>query len=206
MIIAENLYKITKSDIRKCAEILADAFEEDRIMRLFAGGSKFDKKKLISSFEFSVRASLKYGQVYGTSREMEGIVIWLPENITHLSIWDFFTCGGIVMVLKHGFKMPLTMMRYEEFVAKRHNMHIVKPHWYLLALAVKKEHRKKGYTSKLMRPFINYFDNNNIPAYLETGEGNNEAMYNHYGFDLIEESTLPDSDLVFKAMLRNPVE
>jgi len=204
MIQTESLYKITKRDIKKCAEILADAFEEDPIMRLFAGGSKFDKNKLISAFKFFVRASLKYDYVYGTSQEMEGIIIWLPENITYLSTWDFFTCGGIGMILKHGFKMPLTMMKYENFTAQRHNEHIKTPHWYLLAFAVRKEHRKKGYAGKLMRPFIKYFDTNNIPAYLETGEGNNEAMYKHYGFELVEQTTLPDSDIVFKAMLRNP--
>jgi hypothetical protein len=54
-----------------------------------------------------------------------------------------------------------------------------------------------------MRPFLDYFDKSGMPAYLETGKGNNEAMYRHYGFDLIEKIELPGGG-VFKAMLRHP--
>ncbi len=49
MIQTDGLYKITKKDIEKCAEIMADAFEEDQVMRLFAGGLNFDINKLISA-------------------------------------------------------------------------------------------------------------------------------------------------------------
>jgi len=199
-----ELYKVTKKDVNVCAQSLAEAFSDDNAMSHLTGRSGSREKRLKSLFRFIVRASLKYDNVYATSPRMEGVVVWLPENVTYLSTWEFFTCGGIGIILRHGFKMPWTMMKYEEFTAHRHHEHIKKPHWYLLALAVGKEHRKKGFSSKLMRPFLQYFDDEDIPCYLETGKGNNEAMYRHYGFDLVEKVDLPKNGGVFKAMLRYP--
>lgn len=199
-----NLYKVQKSDIKKCAVMLAHSFSSDGGLTRMIGDSKFNEAKMISLFRFIVKAALKYKHVYAISPEMEGLVIWLPENVTHLSTFDFFTNGGIRIILRHGFRMPLGMMKYEQFAAQHHNQHIKKPHWYLLALAVKKNHRKKGYSSMLMKPFLNYFDYNDISCYLETGDGNNEFMYRHYGFDLVEKIEDRENGGVFKAMLRNP--
>jgi hypothetical protein len=183
--------------------MLAHAFSEDDALQNMTGEKEFNEAKMISLFRFIVKASLKYGYVFATSPEIEGIIIWLPENVTYLSVFDFFTCGGTAIIFKHGFSMPWNMMKYEAFIAKRHNYHINEPHWYLLAIAVGKAHRKKGHSSRLMRPFLDYFDKSGMPAYLETGKGNNEAMYRHYGFDLIEKIELPGGG-VFKAMLRHP--
>lgn len=198
-----GLYRIQQSDIKKCALSLALSFSEDKAMRRFIGGNDFDEEKLYNVFLFIVRASLRNGHVYAISKDMEGVIIWLPENITKLGTRDFFTSGGIRIILKYGFKIPLTMMKYEDFTSSRHNYHIKKPHWYLLALSVKKEYRGQGLSSQLIKPFLEFFDKMGISCYLETGAGNNEAMYRHYGFDLLESTLMPGTDLVFKAMLRN---
>lgn len=196
-----GVYKVTYVDIDTCAKSLLSAFSEDKGMLSIAGGKNVSRR-MYDFYKFIVRASLKYGHVYASSKEIEGIVIWLPEGVTYLSAFDFFTNGGIGMILRHGFEMPLKMMRYEDFTAERHHSHIKEPHWYLLAVGVVPEHRKKGITSRLLRPFFRYFDENRIPCYLETGEGNNEAMYRYYGFDLVEEV---NRDMgVFKAMIREP--
>lgn len=197
-----DLYKVQKCDIKKCAGSLALSFSEDRAMQNFIGGEEFDEDKLYAVFLFIVRASLKYGHIYAISKNMEGVIIWLPENVTKLGALDFFTSGGMNIILRYGFKIPLTMMKYENFTAARHNYHIKTPHWYLLAIAVKKEHRAKGYSSQLLKPFLEFFDKTGIKCYLETGAGNNEDMYRHYGFDLLESTVFPGTDLVFKAMLR----
>lgn len=199
-----DLYKVTKKDIKMCATALAEAFSEDAAMKIMVGDRKNPEKRILELFQFIVRASLKYGHVYATSSKFEGVITWLPENVTTLTEWDFWTHGGIRMILRNGFKMPIAMQKYEDFVHAAHIKHITEPHWYLLQLAVREEYRKSGYTSKMMRPFLDYFDSNGIPCYLETGKGNNEAMYRHYGFELVEKTLIPGTDGVFKAMIRYP--
>lgn len=200
----KNLYKVQKKDLEKCSVSLTDSFSKDEAMRSFLCSEEFDKDRMQALFKFVVRASLKHGHVYATSVNMEGVIIWFPENITYLSTFDFFTSGGLSIILKYGFKMPEKMMKYEKFTAKRHHENIKEPHWYLFSFGVAEKHRKKGFAGKLIRPFLKYFDEQGIPCYLETGKGNNEAMYRHYGFDLIEKIEMPDTGSVFKAMIRHP--
>ena len=196
-----NLYKVTKNDINKCAKTLTQAFAEDKRLQQLAG-EKNTKKRMQSLYRFIVRASLKRGHVYASGPEMEGIVLWFPEGVTRLTTYDFFTCGGIGMILRHGFGIPIRMLRYENRATGIHQELIKEPHWYLFILAVVPEHRKKGFASRMMRPFLSFFDENKISCYLETGKGNNEFMYKHYGFEVVERKETANGQ--FLAMIRKP--
>ena len=199
-----ELYKVTKKDIAACAMSMAESFSEDMEMCSFFGIRKDPVRRLYEMFRFILRASLKHGHVYASGPGFEGVVVWLPENKTALTTKDFFLNGGIRMILRNGIRMAVIMGRYEDFAHGIHRKHIREPHWYLLSLSVRKEHRKKGFSSMLMRPFLQYFDDNGVPCYLETGGGNNLEMYKHYGFEIVESIKNLGSGGEFNAMLRQP--
>ncbi|MGN0030251.1 MAG: GNAT family N-acetyltransferase [Marinilabiliaceae bacterium] len=76
--------------------------------------------------------------------------------------------------------------------------------WYLYDLAVKPQHQGKGVASRLLRPMLAYFDRIGANCFLETHDAKNVAMYEHFGFALVESPTLPHSGLRHYAMLRKP--
>ena len=78
--------------------------------------------------------------------------------------------------------------------------------WYLFNLSVKKEAQGKGIASKLMRPMLEFCDNEKMVAYLETNKENNVGLYNHYGFELKKEELIPKTNVMHYAMVRQPID
>jgi ribosomal protein S18 acetylase RimI-like enzyme len=78
--------------------------------------------------------------------------------------------------------------------------------WYLFNLSIKKDAQGKGIASKLMRPMLQFCDDERMIAYLETNKEANVGLYRHYGFDLKKEEQIPKSTVTHYAMVRNPKE
>lgn len=76
--------------------------------------------------------------------------------------------------------------------------------WYLYDLAVRPQYQGKGGASRLLRPMLAYFDRIGANCYLETHDAKNVAMYEHFGFAIVEFPTLPHSELRHYAMQRKP--
>ena len=78
--------------------------------------------------------------------------------------------------------------------------------WYLFNLSIKKDAQGKGLASKLMRPMLQFWEDERIVAYLETNNESNVVLYRHYGFDLMKEEQIPKSTVMHYAMVRKPAE
>jgi ribosomal protein S18 acetylase RimI-like enzyme len=51
---------------------------------------------------------------------------------------------------------------------------------------------------------LSWLDIQKLSCYLNTQNEKNIGLYEHYGFEVIEQRVLPDSDIVHTAMQRNP--
>jgi len=76
-------------------------------------------------------------------------------------------------------------------------------HWFLQAIGVDPQFQGRGCASKLLRPMLSRIDEENLPCYLETLETQNVRLYEHFGFKVIEESSVPGTSLTNWAMLRD---
>jgi hypothetical protein len=52
---------------------------------------------------------------------------------------------------------------------------------------------------------LRFLDEERMIAYLETNAESNVGLYQHYGFELMENGLIPKSTVSHFAMLRNPV-
>ena len=77
--------------------------------------------------------------------------------------------------------------------------------WYLYNLSIKKEAQGRGLASKLMRPMLQFCDDERMVAYLETNKEGNVGLYQHYGFDLMKEELIPKTPVTHYAMVRKPI-
>lgn len=96
------------------------------------------------------------------------------------------------------------MLRYSIFCESVAHRYINDGAWYLYDLAVRPECQGKGVASRLLRPMLAYLDREGAECYLETHDAKNVAMYEHFGFELMESPFLPHSTLRHYAMLRKP--
>jgi ribosomal protein S18 acetylase RimI-like enzyme len=76
--------------------------------------------------------------------------------------------------------------------------------WYLYNLSVKKSAQGKGIASKLLKPMLEFCDEENIVTYLETNKESNVSLYEHFGFRLSKKEPIPKSPVMHYAMVRNP--
>jgi ribosomal protein S18 acetylase RimI-like enzyme len=59
------------------------------------------------------------------------------------------------------------------------------PHWYLPTIAVEPHHHRKGLGSALLTQALSRCDQDHIPAYLESSNSANTALYQRFGFEAL---------------------
>jgi ribosomal protein S18 acetylase RimI-like enzyme len=75
---------------------------------------------------------------------------------------------------------------------------------YLIIIGVDPKFQGQGFGSKLLKFGLKKLDETNTPCYLETFKKSNVLIYKHFGFDLLDEAPLPNTDLTLYSMLRLP--
>jgi GNAT superfamily N-acetyltransferase len=85
-----------------------------------------------------------------------------------------------------------------------HEKHADGPHFYLDNLGVLPSARGKGVSSKLIRPFLEMADTQRTIVYTDTVTLSNVALYEHFGFQCVEQSPVSGTGLTVFG-LRRPV-
>ena len=91
-----------------------------------------------------------------------------------------------------------------EYIEKKHKELAPFKHWYLAMLAVDPQHQGKRHASRLLNEMLSNIDKDGLHCYLETGGENNVSMYQHFGFEVVDEFVVPGTKDRLVAMLRKP--
>lgn len=199
------LYKLKKKDISKAGAILADAFQSDPLWnKFFEGESKIDQK-LRACFETPVRYCLKYGDVYATSKRLEGIAAWVQGDHADMTIWRMILSGAILSGMRMGARAGKKMKPVFDPLQKDRKDNMTGISFiYLFIIGVAKAFQGQGYGGKLLRALIDKSEKAGIPLYLETEIEKNVKLYEKFDFKLIKKITLPVIGLPMWEMVREP--
>ena len=200
-----DLYKLQKKDMPKAGSILADAFQHYPVWnKLFEGESKIEKK-YCAFFEAPLRFCLKFGEVYATSENFEGIAAWVPGDQADMTFWRMIRSGALKSAMKMGAnlgkKMKLILKSVPE--DRKENMGEVQ-YMYFLLIGVAATFQGKGFGGKLLRALIEKSEQLGISLYLETETEDNVKMYKRFGFKVMKKITLPVINLPMWDMVREP--
>ena len=77
-----------------------------------------------------------------------------------------------------------------------------KSYLYLLVIGVAPRFQGQGFAGKLVRALIDKSERAGVPIYLETETESNVRMYEHLGFEVVQEITLPIINLPMWEMVR----
>jgi ribosomal protein S18 acetylase RimI-like enzyme len=195
---------LTMDLVKQASETGARAFADDPTTFYVIPNPK-KRVNLKYAFEYYMRLSvLDRGECYVTSPRCEGTAIWAhseskgsPFNVLRADWpWLPLKCGWTYLL-----RDALMERRYDrlrEELAPR-------PHMYLGLLAIDPEYQGQGFASRLLRPVLARLDLEGLPAYLETQNLKNTAMYSHFGFKVIREDTTPGMGFTMYIMTRQPV-
>jgi ribosomal protein S18 acetylase RimI-like enzyme len=199
-----DIVRLSKDQIGLACAMLTRAFFDDpKLCHLIPD---ITAKKELSRylFEFELRYGMNYGDVYTTSPSVEGVAVWLPSSKSEISFWRAFRSGGLILQKRLGKQVMDRVTSFSAVVGNLHKKHAPFPHYYLFFIGVDPAYQKKRVASRLITPMLGWLDMQKLPCYLHTQNENNIGLYEHYGFQVIEQLVLPDSAVLHTAMLRNP--
>ena len=198
-----GLYIVQKEDLDRLAEIAANAYEDYPLHNWFTKG-KYDKKASKILMEITLKTMTQDAIIYADSEEMNGFAAWIPFGFTGNKAIPFLKSGGLKLILHSGFGIINRLSAYEKYAMNLKKEFTDHYDWYLFNLSVKQEAQGKGIASKLLRPMLQFCDDEKMVAYLETNKEANVGLYQHYGFDLMKDELIPTSPVMHYAMVRNP--
>jgi hypothetical protein len=90
--------------------------------------SYLKKEKLLVFFECFVRYGLRYGQVYATSSNYEGIAIWFNFEDINTSLIAYFRIGMFKLLRKLGLKNSIRFIKTNDYALELHEKNMSGPH------------------------------------------------------------------------------
>lgn len=200
-----GLYIVQKEDLDRLAQVAADAYRDYPLHNWLTKG-KYDEKASDLLMQITLKTMTEDAVIYADSKDINGFAAWLPFGFTGSKTLPFLFNGGLKLIFHSGFGIIARLLTYETYAMNLKKEFTDNYDWYLYNLSIKKDAQGKGIASKLMRPMLNFCDDERMVAYLETNKESNVGLYKHYGFELKREEPIPKSTVTHYAMVRNPKE
>lgn len=181
---------------------LAKAFLDDPVNCYVIHDEERRWKLLSWMFPRWVRTVSRHGHGYTTS-DFAGAALWRSPQLSTLNwIIDQVRAGLLLAPFKLFPRELLRLQKVHREATRRMQNNIKTPHWVLDVLGVSPEHQGCGVARLLVTPILHKADEQKLPCYLITNKDKNIAIYNRFGFEVIQEGFLKGTTLPFYEMRR----
>ena len=201
---AGGLTRLSKDQVGPASEVLTRAFFNDSNLTYILPDETERRERARHLFGFELRYGLRYGRVYATSQHLEGLAVWLPSGKSEITSWRAFRSGALRLQKGLGKENMDRLLAFSDLIDKYHKKHAPDPHCYLFFLGVDPAFQGRGWAGRLLAPVLLGLERRKIPCYLNTQNERNIPLYEHFGFQVIEQVTLPGTGIVHTGMIREP--
>jgi len=193
---------LTKSDIKPAVKVLARAFQNYTLLQYYFP-DELKRQKIATYFLASaVFSGIRYGEIYATSSNLEGIAVWMPSENYPVTSLRLLRSVPLSIIFGFGRYGGFRIRQPGEYMDAAHRRLAPFRHWFLEVIGVDPRFQGKGYAGKLLRSMLARTDKEGLPCYLETLNEQNALLYEHFGFEVVEKSTITGTSLTNWAMLR----
>jgi ribosomal protein S18 acetylase RimI-like enzyme len=194
--------RATVGDVPELAAMLARAFAHDPFYEFIVGDAPERNQRMRDGWTGFLRhASNGLSHTY-TTDDHAGVAVWHPPGYTGAGFIDSLRLLPSATRMAGGIGRLRDVSRAVAALEQHRRLHAPSPHFYLSVLGVEPERRGEGIGSALMRPVLDLASGAGLPAYLETATGRNVLLYERAGFVVVEELTIPGTDIHGWLMLR----
>jgi hypothetical protein len=198
-----SLYrKLSMQDIHLAVEVMARAFEEDPWCVFMLPNNKTRLKTLKKFFYLYGELNINNHHGYGVGEPLKAAAFWLPPPETGVSIGIRSLVKFIPLILSPYLPGYYKARRIMKQIGRLHLKYAPEPHYYLDNLGVLPSEWGKGLASQLIRPFLDRAIDEKVAAYTETVTSKNVALYEHFGFKLMEECTIDGTGITICGLLK----
>lgn len=198
----QSLILVSKNNAEPAIEVLVKAFRDYPLFKYYFPNEANREKISYHFLSVVIYAGIRYGEVYATSSNPEGIAVWIPSNNYPVPFWKMLRSVPLSRIFGIGRYGGSKLRHFNDYIDSVHQRVAPFKHWFLQAIGIAPRFQGGGYASKLLRPMLSKIDKEYLPCYLETIDEKNAAMYEHYGFKIIDISNIPDTNFTNWALLR----
>jgi GNAT superfamily N-acetyltransferase len=197
-ITAIGVQRAARTDQPALASTLAAAFFDDPVLGWLLPDERGRPVRLRRFFTLALRhMGFARGTVW-TCEDHVGAAICTPPGKWQLPPRVALTQGPAFW-RAFGRRLPVATA----LQAKMELRHERRPHWYVLAVAVRPERQGEGLGSALLAPTLERCDREGVLAYLEASSERSVALYERLGFENVGELRFAGSPPLWK-MVRQP--
>lgn len=198
-----HLYTVRKSDLKKCAHLMACAFDNDPSIRYLLGGTEQGRNDW-RYFHTVLGAVFGKCIMLSNDSELNDLLILFPPALKAVPTLPFLLNGGIKLPTLFEKGLLIRSLKYEANCKRMKEKIAPSDAWYCMCFVVKPELQGKGRGSRLIRSAIRALDCHRASLYLETHKYVNVELYKHLGFQVKASSPIPSTDIIQYGMLRTP--
>jgi ribosomal protein S18 acetylase RimI-like enzyme len=202
MPVSNDIVRLDRSHAKAAIETLVKAFRNEQPFLYYFPDEVKRERIATPLISMAVFSALKYGEVYATSQDMEGIATWMPSENYPITFWRALRAIPLSVTLRFASYGGYSLKRFGQYIDSVHARLAPFKHMYLESLGVDPQFEGKGHAGKLLRHMLTRLDRTDMPCYLETAEEHNVGLYKHFGFRVVDESSVPGTNLTNWAMLR----
>lgn len=201
-----GLVKLDKQLAIPVITVLGRAFWKYPLLTYFFPEERDRKSIMDNLMAFPVYTCLRYGEVYATSAKLEGAAVWSPSEAYPVSFWRTLRSLPLKNIWGMTRSASFRMHAVDRFLIEIRQRQAPRHHYYLEILGVDPAYQKQGCSSKLVRPMLHRLDQEKLPCYLETQDPQDVPIYQHFGFEIVEHTSIPETPLYSWALLRQPAQ
>jgi ribosomal protein S18 acetylase RimI-like enzyme len=138
-------------------------------------------KMLPPFYRLALRYALRYGEVWVTSSNLEGLAWWMPPGHS-INNRQLLSVGALGLPFQTSWEFLRRQLAFEAAGQEAHKRMADFPHWYLVLLAVDPPQQGRGWARRLLESQLERIDRESFPCYLETYNERNLTFYARYGF------------------------
>jgi ribosomal protein S18 acetylase RimI-like enzyme len=202
MPVSDDIVRLDRSHAKAAIETLVKAFRNEQPFLYYFPDEVKRERIATPLISMAVFSALRYGEVYATSHDMEGIATWMPSENYPITFWRALHAIPLSVTLRFASYGGYSLKRFGQYIDSVHARLAPFKHMYLESLGVDPQFEGKGHAGKLLRHMLTRLDRTDMPCYLETAEEHNVGLYKHFGFRVVDESSVPGTSLTNWAMLR----
>jgi ribosomal protein S18 acetylase RimI-like enzyme len=200
MATGSSVRKATLADAPRLAQALASAFQDDPVIAWIFPDERRRCRVLPAFMEFRLRRlAFPHDEVWMTA-DGAAAAVWLPPP----GRWQLSGPQRLrllpALVRFLGVRTVSVLGGLERMEA-RHPRD--RSHWYLFILGTEQAAQGRGSGSALLADMLARLDADAMPAYLESSNERNLALYGRHGFEVTSEVAIPGGPRIWP-MWRDP--
>ena len=197
-----DIVRLDRFHAKQAIETLVRAFRNEQPFQYYFPDETQRERVIPYLISMAVLPALQYGEVHATSYEMEGIAVWVPSENYPISPWRILRSVPFSVTVGFAGNGSYRLKDFGQYLDTLHARLAPFKHMFLQSLGIDPEFQGNGHGGRLLRQMIARMDAAGLPVYLETAEEQIVGFYEHFGFTVADESTVPGTGLTNWALLR----